>query len=74
MTASQSGKSARRARRLSTGHGRARPDICRPSQTSRQLVQFDAFRRSFVGRFTLAPLVASARSISARPPAARKSP
>jgi len=52
------------------------PAIDRPRQsaTIRQLVEFDALRRSCVGRFTLAPLVASARSKSASPPAARKSP
>ena len=48
MTASQSRKSARRARRLSTGHGRARPDIQPSSQIVRQFTAFDATRRSFM--------------------------
>ena len=74
MTASQSCKSARHARWLSTGHGRVRPDIRQPSQIVRQFIEFDATRRSFVSRFTVAQLVASARFKSASSPAALKSP
>jgi hypothetical protein len=74
MTASQSGKSTRRAPRLSSGHGRARPDIQPSSQIVRQLMEFDATRRSFVSGFTVAQLVGSARSKSASSPAALKSP
>jgi hypothetical protein len=44
------------------------------SQIVRQLTEFDATRRSFVSRFTVAQLVASARSKSASSPAALKSP
>ena len=46
MTASQSRKSDRRARCLSTGHGRARSDIQPSSQIVRQFTAFDATRRS----------------------------
>jgi hypothetical protein len=74
MTAPLSRKSARRARCLSTSHGRARPTLCQPSQIVGQLMQFGAIRRSFVSRFTVAQLVASARSKSASAPAALKSP
>ncbi len=74
MTASQSCKSTHRIRWLSISHGRARPDIRQLPQTIRQAVPFDAIRRSFVGLFTLAQLVASARFKSASPPAAPKSP
>ena len=42
MTASQSRKSARRARWLSTGHGRARSDIQPSSQIVRQFTALDA--------------------------------
>jgi hypothetical protein len=70
MTAPQSRKSARRARWLSTGHGTARPDIRQPSQIVGHVMEFDAIRRSFVSRLTGAQLVASARSKSARSPAA----
>jgi hypothetical protein len=51
-----------------------RPDIRQPSQIVGQLVPFDANRRSFVSRFAVAQLVASARSKSASSPAALKSP
>jgi hypothetical protein len=57
MTGPQSRKSARRARWLSAGHGRARPDIRQSSQIVRQLVELDAIRRAFVGGFTVAQLV-----------------
>jgi hypothetical protein len=74
MTTSQFRESAHRARWLSTGHGRARPDIRLSSQIVAQLIEFDANRRSFVSRFTVVQLVTSARSISASSPAALKSP
>jgi hypothetical protein len=74
MTVSQSGKSVRCTRRLSTGHGWVRSDIRLPSHMVGQLMEFDAIRRTFVSRFTVAQLVASARSKSASFPAALKSP
>jgi hypothetical protein len=74
MTVPQARNSARRARCHSTSHDGARPALCRPSQIVGQLMQFGAIRRSFVSRFTVAQLVASARSKSASAPAALKSP
>jgi hypothetical protein len=74
MTASPSRKLAHRARWLSTGHGRARPDIRHPPQIIRQFVELDAIRRSFVSRLTLEQLVGSARSKSDSSPVALKSP
>ena len=74
MTASQSCKSTCRARWLSTGHATARPEIRLSSQIVGQLIGFDADRRSFVSRFSVVQLVASARSKSANSPAALKSP
>ncbi|WP_245285102.1 phage integrase N-terminal SAM-like domain-containing protein [Bradyrhizobium sp. WSM3983] len=74
MTASQSRQSARRVRRLSTSHGRARPDIRQPSQIARQFTEFDAARRSFASRFTVARLARSARSQPTSSSAALKSP
>jgi hypothetical protein len=50
------------------------PDIRLPSQIVRQLMEFDADRRSFVSRFTGAPLVGPARPQSTNSPAALKSP
>jgi hypothetical protein len=74
MTASQSCKSAHRARRLATGHGGARSDIRLPTQILGRPIEFDAIRRAFVSRFTVAQLVATAPSKSASSPAALKSP
>jgi hypothetical protein len=74
MTASQSHKSARRARRLSTGHDRARPDIRSSAQIVGQLLEFDAIRCAFISHFTVEQPVASARSKSASSLAALKSP
>jgi len=74
MTTSQCRKSARRARHLSTGHGRARSDVQLASQIVRQFMMLDAIRRSFTGRFTIEQLAGSARSKSASSPAALKSP
>ena len=48
MTASQSRKSAHRARCRFIGHGRVRPDIQPSPQIGRQLTAFNAARRSFV--------------------------
>jgi hypothetical protein len=73
MTVPQARNSARRAR-CHSSHDGARPALCRPSQIVGQLMQFGAIRRSFVSRFTVAQLVASARSKSASAPAALKSP
>jgi hypothetical protein len=74
MTASQSRKSARRTRCRSIGHSRTRPDFPPPMQIVGQLVEFDLIRPAFVSRFTVAQLVASARSSSDSLPAALKSP
>jgi hypothetical protein len=61
MTASQSCKSARRAHCLSTGHGRARPDIQPSSQIVRQFTTFDPTRRSFMSCFAVGELAAPAQ-------------
>jgi hypothetical protein len=74
MTASQSCKSVRRARRLSTGHGRVRSPVPLSSQIVQQFMIFDATRSTFVGRITVEQLVGSARSKSISSPAALKSP
>ena len=74
MTASQSRKSARRARCLSTGHGRARSDIQPSSQIVRQFTAFNATRRSFVSRSALGQLAESAQLQSLTSSAALKSP
>ena len=62
MTASQSCKSARSARWLSTGHGRVRSDFQLTSQIVGQFAAFDAARRSVVSRSTVAQLAGAARS------------
>ena len=74
MIASLSCKSIRRARWLSTGHGRARPDLRHPLQIVRQFVEFDTTNRAFLSHFTVEQRVASARFRSASSPAAVKSP
>jgi len=74
MTASQSCKSARYARWLSTGHGRARPGSRQPPQIVRQFIEFDTIRRSLVNRSTVQQLVAPARFKSVSSPAALKTP
>ena len=74
MTASQSCKSVRYARWLSTGLGRARPVLCQPPQIVGPPMQFDVIRRSRVSRSTVAQLVASARFKTASSLAALKSP
>jgi hypothetical protein len=74
MTASQARKRARRARSLSTGHGRARPDIRLSSQIVRQFAELEATRRSFMTRFAVTQPARSARSQSISLPAAPKSP
>ena len=62
MTASHPRKSDRRTRCLSTGHGRARPDIRLSSQIVRQLTEFDATRRSSSSRFTIHRLAGAPRT------------
>jgi hypothetical protein len=74
MTAFQSGKSAHRARGLSTGHGRAHSDFQLVSQIVRQFMMSDASDASFLSRFTVGPLAGSARPQSHTSPAALKSP
>jgi hypothetical protein len=74
MTVPQSCKSARYARWLSTGHGRARPAVCPPPQIVQQSIEFDAIRRSLLSRSTVEQLVASAPFKSVSSPAALKSP
>jgi hypothetical protein len=74
MTAAQSGKSPRHARRLSTGHGTAHSNIQLSPQIAQQFMMLDAARSSFINRFILVRLVASARFQSASSPAAPKSP
>jgi hypothetical protein len=74
MTASQSRKSARRARWLSTGHGRARSDTQPSSQIVRPVPASDAIRRSLMDRITVAQLAGPARSQSHTSSAALKSP
>ena len=74
MTAPQSRKSARLVRRLSTGHGKARPDTQLSSQTVRQITAFDANRRSIMSRFTHGQLAQSARSQPHTSSAVLKSP
>jgi len=74
MTASQSHNSAHSVRWLSTGHGRARSDTQPSSQFVRQSTELDPTRHSLMSRFTIAQLAGLARSISARSPAALKSP
>ena len=60
MTASHPRKSDRHTRCLSTGHGRARPDIRLSPQIVRQLTEFDATRRSSSSRFHHPPACWSA--------------
>ena len=74
MTASQSRKSARRARCLSIGHGRAHSDISPSSQIGRQFTAFNAARRSFMSRFTVGQLAEPPQLQSHTSPAALKSP
>ena len=74
MTASQSRKSARRARCLSIGHGRAHSDIPPSAQIGRQFTAFNAPRRSFVSRSALGQLAEPAQLQSLTSSAALKSP
>ena len=74
MTASQSRKSARRARCLSIGHGRARSDIQPSSQIARQFTAFNATHRSFASRSALGHLAEPAQLQSLTSSAALKSP
>jgi len=52
VTTSQSRKYARRARRLSTGHGRARSSIALSSQFVRRSAAYQAARWSYESDFT----------------------
>src|ERR1700741_4603994 len=70
MTTSQSRKSARHARWLSTGQGRV--DITLWSQIAKKFTEPHAPRRSFISRFTVAQLAKSTRSQSTGSPAALK--
>ena len=74
MTTSQSWKSANRARRLSTGHGRACPDIRQLLQIAPQSTEFDTTRSSLISRFTLIRLDRPTPSQSNGSPAALKYP
>jgi len=74
MTASQSRKSARRARCLSIGHGRVRSDIQSSPQSGRQLTAFNATRRSFMSHFRFGQLAGAAQLQSHTSSAAVKSP
>jgi len=74
MIASQSRKSARRARHLSTGHGRPRPDFQLAFQAARQFIIGEPIRHSFISRFTVEQRVVPTRSKSTSLPAALKSP
>jgi hypothetical protein len=74
MIASQSRKSARRARHLSIGRREARSNIRLSLQTVRQFAELNVIRSSFISRLTVEQLLASARFKSAGSPAAPKSP
>jgi len=74
MTASQSRKSARRARWPSAGHGRAHPDIRPSSQIGQTSTALDANRRRFMHRFAPGQLLESRRSQSRTALVALKSP
>lgn len=74
MTVPQSRKSARRARWLSTGHGRARSDIKLTPQAARQFAAFDAICRSSISGFIVRQLAGAARPQSHTVSAAFKSP
>ena len=72
MIAFHSGKSAHRARALSTGGMRS--DVPLASQIARQFIISDAIDASFQSRFTVGPLAGSAGSQSHTSSAALKSP
>jgi len=74
MTASQSRKSACRARWFSTSHGRARSDIQPSSQIVRQFAASHATRRSFTIGFSADQPPGSAPNQSPSSPATLKSP
>lgn len=74
MTVSQSCQSARRARRLSIGHGRTRSDIKLLPQIVRRFATLDATRRSFMSRFTVSQLAEPAQLQSHTSPAVLKFP
>jgi hypothetical protein len=74
MSASESRKSAHRAACRSIGLGRARSDIQRSTQISRQLTAFNTTRRTFMSRFPFGQLAGSALLQSHISSAAFKSP
>ena len=74
MTASQSCKSARRARCRSIGHGRVRSDIQPSTQIGRQLGARNAICHSFVSHFPSGQPAGSAQFQSHTASAAFKSP
>lgn len=67
-------KTARRARRPSTGHGGMRQYAHRSPPIRQQFIAFDPVPHTFTCRATVAQLAASARTPSANSPAALKSP
>jgi len=74
MTASQSCKSARRARCRSIGHGRVCSDIQPSTQIGRQLAAFNAICSSFVSHFPFGQPAGPAQFQSHTESAAFKSP
>jgi hypothetical protein len=74
MTASQSCKTAHRARCLSTSHGRTRSDIQLSSQIVREFTAFDLIHHSRMSRFTIGQIAGSPRLQSHTSSAALKSP
>jgi hypothetical protein len=74
MTASQSRKSARRARCLSIGHGGVCSDIQPSPQIGRQLTAFNAICGSFMSHFPCGQPAGSAQFQSHTSSAAFKSP
>ena len=74
VPASHPRKSDRHTRCLSTGHGRARPDVRLSSHIVRQLTEFDAIHRSSSSRFTIHRFAGAHRLHSHTSSAALKSP
>jgi hypothetical protein len=74
MTASQSCKSARRARCRSIGHGTARSDIQSSPQIVSQLAAFNAICSSFMSHFQLGQPAGPAQLQSHTSAVAFKSP
>ena len=74
MTASQSRKSARRARCRSSGHGKVRFDTQPPTQIGRQLPAFNAICGSYMSHFPFGQPARPAQLQSHTSAAAFKSP